>query len=272
MTNQFVLSPDEPEACGDIDPESGLACGRAPHYGFHHHVLPDGGHRSWGDGFSTLTPADRGGRDHTVTDPDVPDTVRTTPDNPPTSTDTVDNSDDGLRDRYVAAIRQLALSLVGAIDKRDVYDLAAAVLDVRDDAYQDLAGRLLATEAQRDLAIAHDRQPYPTAWAYEQACTALETHRRRAGDLAEEHDVHRKAVAVAIDMTLDRNWEQLIEGAARLHQAAGEWMADAQTAAARAEEAEATIGRVRQLLAEPRSLIDRTRLADAINRKGTDHA
>ncbi|WP_460786204.1 hypothetical protein, partial [Microbacterium tumbae] len=26
---------------------------------------------------------------------------------------------------------------------------------------------------ERDLAIAHDRQPYPTAWAYEQACTAL---------------------------------------------------------------------------------------------------
>jgi hypothetical protein len=30
----------------------------------------------------------------------------------------------------------------------------------------------------RDLAIAHDRQPYPTAWAYEQACKAL--HRKEA--------------------------------------------------------------------------------------------
>lgn len=29
---------------------------------------------------------------------------------------------------------------------------------------------------ERDLAIAHDRQPYPTAWAYEQACAAL--HRK----------------------------------------------------------------------------------------------
>ena len=27
--------------------------------------------------------------------------------------------------------------------------------------------------AERDAAIAHDRQPYPTAWAYEQACRAL---------------------------------------------------------------------------------------------------
>jgi hypothetical protein len=37
---------------------------------------------------------------------------------------------------------------------------------------------------ERDLAIAHDRQPYPTAWAYEQACKALRTHRERA-DAAE---------------------------------------------------------------------------------------
>jgi hypothetical protein len=30
---------------------------------------------------------------------------------------------------------------------------------------------------ERDLAIAHDRQPYPTAWAYEQACATLEKTR-----------------------------------------------------------------------------------------------
>jgi len=28
-------------------------------------------------------------------------------------------------------------------------------------------------EAERDLAIAHDRQPYPTAWAYEKVCETL---------------------------------------------------------------------------------------------------
>jgi hypothetical protein len=33
---------------------------------------------------------------------------------------------------------------------------------------------------ERDLAIAHDRQPYPTVWAYEQACKALESWRERA--------------------------------------------------------------------------------------------
>jgi len=57
------------------------------------------------------------------------------------------------------------------------------------------------------------------------------------GDLLEAHDVHRKALANAIDMTLDRNWEQLIDGAARLHKAASEWMADTEAATTRAETA-----------------------------------
>lgn len=33
---------------------------------------------------------------------------------------------------------------------------------------------------ERDLAIAHDRQPYPTAWAYEQACRVRDEARARA--------------------------------------------------------------------------------------------
>ena len=37
--------------------------------------------------------------------------------------------------------------------------------------------RLAEVERERDLAIAHDRQPYPTAHAYEQVCKALETSR-----------------------------------------------------------------------------------------------
>ena len=31
-----------------------------------------------------------------------------------------------------------------------------------------------ALKVERDLAIAHDRQPYPTAYAYEMACKTLE--------------------------------------------------------------------------------------------------
>ncbi len=33
---------------------------------------------------------------------------------------------------------------------------------------------------ERDLAVAHDRQPYPTAWAYEQACRARDEAKARA--------------------------------------------------------------------------------------------
>ena len=40
-----------------------------------------------------------------------------------------------------------------------------------------LKARLAEVELERDLAIAHDRQPYPTAHAYEQVCKALETSR-----------------------------------------------------------------------------------------------
>jgi len=50
---------------------------------------------------------------------------------------------------------------------------------------------------ERDLAIAHDRQPYPTAWAYEQACKAL--HRKtdaldRVREFLKRHE-HRVAVS-----------------------------------------------------------------------------
>ncbi|WP_297551499.1 hypothetical protein [Amycolatopsis sp.] len=33
--------------------------------------------------------------------------------------------------------------------------------------------QLADARRERDLAVAHDRQPYPTAWAYEQACRSL---------------------------------------------------------------------------------------------------
>ena len=42
-----------------------------------------------------------------------------------------------------------------------------------------------AVTKERDLAIAHDRQPYPTAWAYEQACRVM--HEAKA-ELAEARE------------------------------------------------------------------------------------
>ena len=51
-------------------------------------------------------------------------------------------------------------------------------------AYWEMVPRLLValdkTVRERDLAVAHDRQPYPTAWAYEKACAARESWQHRA--------------------------------------------------------------------------------------------
>lgn len=117
--------------------------------------------------------------------------ARTTPDNPATSSDTADNP---LREQYAAAMREHYLitnrdeaDADGNMPCRcgdwreggdaDEYDwdhhLAEAVLAVRD-------RRMDQLRRERDLAIAHDRQPYPTAWAYEQACTALRKQREGA--------------------------------------------------------------------------------------------
>lgn len=52
-------------------------------------------------------------------------------------------------------------------------------------------GRTAELEAERDEAIAHDRQPYPTAWAYERACAALEKHRKRADEAEAELEKYR---------------------------------------------------------------------------------
>jgi hypothetical protein len=89
-------------------------------------------------------------------------------------------SDDGLREQYAAAIweRQNPGRQWADCEYRwraDAEADADAVMAVRD-------RRLEQLTRARDLAIAHDRQPYPTAWAYEQACKALETHRKRADD------------------------------------------------------------------------------------------
>lgn len=75
---------------------------------------------------------------------------------------------DDLRQRYVEALaRQLPPPGIAA------FRLADAVMAVRDDELERL-------REERDQAIAHDRQPYPTQWAYDQACAALEKHRERA--------------------------------------------------------------------------------------------
>jgi hypothetical protein len=61
-----------------------------------------------------------------------------------------------------------------------------------DERFEMVQARIAAVEKERDLAIAHDRQPYPTADAYDAACAALEKHRKRADALAAA--VHRMAM------------------------------------------------------------------------------
>jgi hypothetical protein len=64
-----------------------------------------------------------------------------------------------------------------------------AVLDeTRSAVMRNLLPLVAQLRRERDLAIAHDRQPYPTTWAYQQACAALEKHRQRADDAEARRD------------------------------------------------------------------------------------
>ena len=55
---------------------------------------------------------------------------------------------------------------------------------------------------ERDLAVLHDRQPYPTAWAYEKACEALEKAKKEIAAQVEQIG-EWKAVTVALQSERD---------------------------------------------------------------------
>ncbi|MEV4287387.1 hypothetical protein AB0K40_17925 [Nonomuraea bangladeshensis] len=80
-----------------------------------------------------------------------------------------------------------------------VSSLVDAVLAVRDT-------ELEQAREDRDQAIAHDRQPYPTQWAYDQACAALEQHRQRA-DAAEAEVARLRALLDGQEVTDDEEDE-----------------------------------------------------------------
>lgn len=61
----------------------------------------------------------------------------------------------------------------------------------------DLTARLAEAERDRDLAIAHDRQPYPTAHAYEQVCRARDDWQTRAEAAEAENARLREKAALA---------------------------------------------------------------------------
>jgi hypothetical protein len=85
-------------------------------------------------------------------------------------------------ERYAVAIHDAMESDLSLIDQEPGLQAlfaraAEAAVAVADAEQADL-------RRERDLAIAHDRQPYPTAWAYEQVCKARTKHQERA-DAAE---------------------------------------------------------------------------------------
>jgi hypothetical protein len=82
-----------------------------------------------------------------------------------------------------------------------------------------------ALRRERDLAIAHDRQPYPTAWAYEQACAAL----RRKTDAIER--------ALAFAASLD-DAAHKVAGADAVHPVAAHIRHQLDTTADEAQQAE----------------------------------
>lgn len=80
---------------------------------------------------------------------------------------------------------------------------------------------------ERDLAIAHDRQPYPTAWAYEQVCKALHSKEdalSQANTAREKADDSLEAIKQLIEVAQRRNrdipWSR-IQDIIRLAQAEG---------------------------------------------------
>ncbi|MFE2311631.1 hypothetical protein ACFXC8_00270 [Streptomyces sp. NPDC059441] len=61
-----------------------------------------------------------------------------------------------------------------ALERVLLPDPGFSVLEAARNAVLSALGPFVARlRLDRDLAIAHDRQPYPTAWAYEQACKAV---------------------------------------------------------------------------------------------------
>lgn len=101
-----------------------------------------------------------------------------------------------LRHRYAEA-----LASTNMLDETDLEFTLHLVLGI----HEEEAAKL---RWERDLAIAHDRQPYPTAWAYEQVCKARTAWQERAEQaearlarIRGEHQIHRCEDGHILDRT-----------------------------------------------------------------------
>jgi hypothetical protein len=121
--------------------------------------------------------------------------------------DTKDKMTEALTDPFAHDMAQVVLRLLATIDRLatnrdhvhswgfeapnsmverclrcgDLRGPLAARLEERIEAWRAIAigyeAEIERLTRERDLAVAHDRQPYPTAWAYEQACRVRDRFR-----------------------------------------------------------------------------------------------
>jgi hypothetical protein len=88
--------------------------------------------------------------------------------------------------KWIQDLTDMMISLANCSDgpdspaARDACILAGAIREAKK-----LCDRAEEAERERDLAVAHDRQPYPAAHAYEKACEALERWKGRAAPARE---------------------------------------------------------------------------------------
>lgn len=89
-----------------------------------------------------------------------------------------DGMDDRLFDvseKMMGGFRRTAktdAAFIAAASPDVILALVAELVGLRTEVDQ-LRGENAQLTRERDLAIAHDTQPYPTAWAYEQACRVM---------------------------------------------------------------------------------------------------
>lgn len=125
-----------------------------------------------------------------------------------------------------------------------------------DDSERALRTELAGAYGELQLAVAHDRQPYPTAAAYTTVCAALALSRQAAADRADLLEEARDALEQAgQNGAHGDDWPAIAPAIRALAQQAGTaeavtevWRANAELAAGQRDQARATIARVETAL------------------------
>ena len=85
---------------------------------------------------------------------------------------------------------------------------------IQKSAFDALQSELETVKRERDLAINHDRQPYPTAFAYEQACKVIKSLRTQLADVelkkSQLADIANKTID---ELTIERQANKILRDA-----------------------------------------------------------